>query len=96
MVPNSDYTGGVVGKSSQDRQCAPWYSTGMQAGIIMLQEKGCLLWPSSGSLSLLLIQHLNAVVRFDDLSGFWEIQKDLPFLMPTDSAHQFAFGAALI
>lgn len=95
MVPNLGYTGGAVGQSSQDGQCAPRYS-GMLPGIIMLQKKGCLLWPNSGSLSLLLSQHHNVAVRGGDLSGFWAIQKDLPFVMLTDSALQFAFGTALI
>jgi len=44
---------------------------GLGPGIVMLQERVCLLlWPESGSSSLQLSQHHNVVVRVDDLLGF--------------------------
>jgi len=62
--------------------------TGMGPGVIMLQEKACLLlWPDSGNSSLQLSQRRDVVVRVDCLSGFNEIQKDQPFPLPKDSAH---------
>ena len=64
--------------------------TGMGPGVIVLQEKGCLLlWPDSGNSSLQLSQRRNVAVRDDGLSGFKEIQKDHPFPIPKDSAHHF-------
>jgi hypothetical protein len=63
--------------------------TGMGPGIIVLQEKGFLLWPDSGNSSLQLSQHCSVAVRVDGLSGFKEIQKDHPFPIPKDSAHHF-------
>jgi hypothetical protein len=64
--------------------------TGMGPGVVMLQEKGCLLlWPDSGNLSLQLSQHFDVAVRVDGLSGFKEIQKDHAFPIPKDSAHHF-------
>jgi len=57
--------------------------TGMRPGVIVLQEKGCLLlWPDSGNSSLQLSQHRAVAVRVDGLSGFKEIQKDHPFSNP--------------
>lgn len=51
--------------------------TGMEPGVIVLQEKGCLLlWPDFGCLSLHLSQCHDVAVRADGLSGFHEIQKD--------------------
>jgi len=73
-----------------------WYDspgglqTGVEPGVIVLQEKGCLLlWPDSGNSSLQLSQRRDVAVRADDLSGFKEIQKDHPFLIPKNSAHHF-------
>ena len=64
--------------------------TGMGPGVILLQEKGCLLlWPDSGNSSLQLSQRRNRAVRFNRLSGFKEIQKDSPFPKPKDNAHHF-------
>jgi len=64
--------------------------TGMGPGIIMLQEKRCLLlWPDPGNSSLQLSQRCEVAVRVDGLSGFKEIQKDHPFTIPKDSAHHF-------
>ena len=52
---------------------------GLGPGIVMLQERVCLLlWPESGSSSLQLSQHHNVAVRADSLSVFQEIQKDQP------------------
>ena len=57
--------------------------TGMGPGVILLQEKGCLLfWPDSGNSSLQLSQRIDVVVRVDGLSGFKEIQKDHSLLIP--------------
>jgi len=64
--------------------------TGIGPGVIVLQEKGCLLvWPDSGNSSLQLSQRRDVVVRVDGLSGFKEIQKDHPFPIPKDSVHHF-------
>ena len=64
--------------------------TGMGPGVIVLQEKGCLLlWPDSGKSSLQLSQRREVAVRFDGLSGFKEIQKDHPFSIPKHSEHHF-------
>jgi len=64
--------------------------TGMGPGVIVLQEKGCLLlWPDSGNLSLQLSQHCDVAVRVGGLSGFKEIQKCHPFPISKDSAHHF-------
>jgi len=61
----------------------------MGPGVIMLQEKGFLLWPDCGNSSLQLSQHRDVAVRFDGLSGFKEIQKVHPFPIQKDSAHHF-------
>jgi len=67
-----------------------WLQTGKGPGVVMLQEKGCLLlWPDSGNLSLQLNQHRDVEVRVDGLSGFKEILKDHPFPIPKDCAHHF-------
>ena len=64
--------------------------TGMGPGVVVLQEKGCLLlWPDSGNSSLQLSQRRDVVVRVDGLSRFKEIQKDHPFPIPKDSAQHF-------
>ena len=64
--------------------------TGMGPGVILLQEKGCLLlWPDSGNSSLQLSQRRDIAIRFDRLSGFKEVQKDSPFPKPKDNAHHF-------
>ena len=64
--------------------------TGMGPGVNVLQEKGCLLlWPDSGNSTLQLSQHRDVVVRVDGLSEFKEIQKDHPFPIPKNSAHNF-------
>ena len=60
--------------------------TGMGPGVVVLQEKCCLLlWPDSGNSSLQLSQRPDVAVRVDGLSGFKEIQKDQPFPIPKDS-----------
>jgi len=57
--------------------------TGMGPGVIMLQEKGCLLlWPDCGNLSLQLSPCCDVAVRVDGLSGFKEIQKDHFYPIP--------------
>jgi len=61
----------------------------MGPGIIVLQEKSCLVWPDSVTASLQLRQQLVVVFRTDDLSGFQEIQKDDPFAIPKDNEHHF-------
>ena len=62
----------------------------MGPGVIMLQEKGCLLlWPHSGNSSLQLSQRRDVAVRVDGLSGFQKTQNDHPFPIPKDSAHHF-------
>jgi len=49
--------------------------TGMGPGVVVLQEKGCLLlWPESGNSSLQFSQRRDVAVRVDGLSGFKEIQ----------------------
>ena len=66
------------------------FQTGMRPGVNVLPEKECLLlWPDSGSLSLQFSQHHSEVVTVDGLSGFQEIQKDDPFAIPKESAHDF-------
>ena len=61
----------------------------MEPGVV-LQEKGrLLLWPVYGNSSLQLSQRRDVAFRVDGLSGFNEIQKDHPFLIPRDSAHHF-------
>jgi len=63
---------------------------GMWPGIIVLQEKGCLLpWPDSGNSSFQFSQRHDVAVRVDGLSRFKEIQKDHSFPIPKDSAHHF-------
>ena len=48
---------------------------GVGPGVIVLQEKGCLLlWPDSGNSSLQLDQRRNVAIRIDGLSGFKGIQ----------------------
>ena len=59
----------------------------MGPGIIVLQEKSCVVWPDSVTASLQLRQQLVVVFRTDDLSGFQEIQKDDPFPIPKGIAH---------
>ena len=57
--------------------------TGMGPGVIVLQEKGCLLlWPDSGNSGLQLRQRRDVAARVDGLSGFKKIQKDHPFPIP--------------
>jgi len=64
--------------------------TGTGAGIVALQEKGCLLlWPDSGSLSLHHSQCHDVAVRVDGLFSFQEIQMDHPLPIPKDSPHHF-------
>jgi len=47
--------------------------TGTGPGVIVLQEKGCLLlWPDSGNSSLQLSQCRDVAVIVDGLSGFKE------------------------
>ena len=54
-------------------------------GIIVLQEKGCLLlWPDSGSSNLQLCQLCNVVVRVCDVFISQEIQKNQPFSISID------------
>jgi len=64
--------------------------TGMGSGVIVLQEKGCLLlWSDSGNSRLQLSRCRDVAVRVDGLSVFKEIQKDHPFPIAKDSAHHF-------
>ena len=59
--------------------------TGMGSGVVVLQEKGCLLlWPDSGNSSFQLSQRRDVAVRVDGLSGFKEFQKDHPFPIPEE------------
>jgi hypothetical protein len=47
----------------------------MESGVIVLQQKGCLLlWPVSRNSGLRLSQHRDVAVRADGLSGFQKIQ----------------------
>ena len=62
--------------------------TAVRPGVIVLQEKGCLLfWPGCGSSGFQLIQQGNVQVRADGFSGFQEIQNDHSFPIPEDSEH---------
>jgi len=60
---------GVVRQSTQDGNVLHGIQTGMGPGIVVLQEKGCLLlWPDSGNSSLQLSQRRDVAVRVDGLS----------------------------
>jgi len=63
--------------------------TGMEPGIITLQEKNFLHCPESWSLTFQLSQHCVITFRAGGLSGYWEIKEDHPFLIWKDSAHHF-------
>jgi len=55
--------------------------TGMGSGVIVLQEKGCLLlWPDSGNSSLQLSRRRNVAVRVDDFPGSRKSRMITPFL----------------
>jgi hypothetical protein len=62
----------VVGQTSQTLQHG--LQTGRGPGIIVLQEKSCLLlWPDPGNLGIQLSQCCDVAVRVDGLSRFQEI-----------------------
>jgi len=54
----------------------------MGPDVIMLPEKGGLLWPDFGSLSLQLSQYYGVIVKTEGLSRFQEIQKDYTLSYP--------------
>jgi hypothetical protein len=55
---------------------------GMEPGVILLHEKGCLLlWSDSGNSGLQLSQRHDVAVRVDGLSGF---QKKVYITLPAD------------
>ena len=55
--------------------------TGMGPGVIVLQEKGCLLlWPDSGNSSLQLSRRRNVAVRVDGFPGSRKSRMIPPFL----------------
>lgn len=94
-APNPDGNG----ESSQDSPAKTdsmlhGLQAGIEPGIIVLQEKSCLLlWLDFGIISLQLSQCCNVVIRVDGFFGFQEIQKDHPFPFPKDSAHLYPLRA---
>ena len=87
---NLDYTRGVVGQSSQGKQCAPqslsFYGAWCyHAAGESLSSSLAWLW----KLSFQISEHLKIVIRIDGLSAFQEIPKNHPFSITKDYADQW-------
>jgi hypothetical protein len=87
---------GGCGRTVQPNSCnvSHGLQTGMEPGVIMLQEEGCLLCPDSGNSGLQLSQGRNVAVRIDGLFVFQEIREAHTFPIPRQCTSLYPLMAA--